>query len=38
MEKITQEDFIQICNQFDKLDRTQSGRITLVDLTTATSV
>ncbi|KAG7532481.1 Potassium channel domain [Arabidopsis thaliana x Arabidopsis arenosa] len=32
MEKITQEDIIQICNQFHKLDQTDSGTITLVDL------
>ncbi|KAG7536194.1 Potassium channel domain [Arabidopsis suecica] len=46
MEKITQEDIIQICNQFHKLDQTDSGTITLLDLmqtstgdlSTATSV
>ncbi|CAL9241641.1 unnamed protein product, partial [Arabidopsis halleri] len=32
MEKITQEDIIQICNQFNKLDQTDSGTITLLDL------
>ncbi|XP_010441591.1 PREDICTED: two-pore potassium channel 2-like [Camelina sativa] len=32
MEKITQEDMLLICNQFDKFDRTNKGRITLVDL------
>ncbi|CAH2046211.1 unnamed protein product [Thlaspi arvense] len=46
MEKITDKDINQIGNQFDKLDRTNSGRITLLDLletssndlSTATSV
>lgn len=32
MEKITQEDTIQICNQFNKLNQTDSGTITLLDL------
>ncbi|XP_010481460.1 PREDICTED: two-pore potassium channel 2-like [Camelina sativa] len=46
MEKITDKDINPIGNQFDKLDRTNSGRITLLDLletstddlSTATSV
>ncbi|CAA7014438.1 unnamed protein product [Microthlaspi erraticum] len=46
MEKIFDKDINPIANQFDKLDRTNSGRITLLDLletstndlTTATSV
>ncbi|XP_010494804.1 PREDICTED: two-pore potassium channel 2-like [Camelina sativa] len=32
MEKMTDKDIILISKQFDKLDRTNSGRITLVDL------
>lgn len=46
MEKITDMDIIPIAKQFDKLDQTNSGRITLSDLletsandlSTATSV
>lgn len=32
MEKIFDKDINPIANQFDKLDRTNSGRITLLDL------
>ncbi|PIA37915.1 hypothetical protein AQUCO_02900045v1 [Aquilegia coerulea] len=32
MGKITEKDILQICDQFEKLDRTNSGKITLPDL------
>ncbi|KAK4493550.1 hypothetical protein RD792_017920 [Penstemon davidsonii] len=32
MEKITEKDIMQICDQFNKLDRNNSGKISLIDL------
>lgn len=32
MGKIAEKDIVQICNQFDSLDHTNCGKITLADL------
>lgn len=32
MGKIAEKDFMQICNQFDMLDDTNCGRLTIADL------